>query len=128
MLVQLFDNLVENAIKYSPADSPVSLHTHIQQGQLEVRVVDQGPGIAAHLKAQAFKPFVRLQNDIMPADASDQSQLRRGVGVGLAVCMAIAKVHDARITLEDSLPHGLTVVVRFPIPHQPQVLTSPLEH
>jgi two-component system, OmpR family, sensor histidine kinase KdpD len=127
MLVQLFDNLVENAIKYSPPHSSVSLHAHIQQDQLEVRVMDHGPGIAAHLKEQAFKPFVRLQNDTMPADASDQSQLRRGVGVGLAVCKAIAKVHNAGITLEDTLPHGLTVLVCFPIPAQPQFLTSPLD-
>lgn len=127
MLVQLFDNLVENAIKYSPEDAPVWIHAHLVQHHLEVRVMDQGPGISDHQKSQVFKPFVRLQNDVMPADASDQRQLRRGVGVGLAVCKAIAKVHASSIHLEDTRPHGLTVVLGFPIQEQPQVLDNTME-
>lgn len=127
MLVQLFDNLVENAIKYSPEDSPVSIKADVHQGHLEVRLMDQGTGIPALQKSQVFKPFVRLNNDAMPADASEQSQLRRGVGVGLAVCLAIVKVHDASISLEDTHPHGLTVVVRFPIQAQPPLLTTASE-
>ena len=127
MLVQLFDNLVENAIKYSPEDCPVWVRGHVSQGHIEVRLIDQGAGIPEHRKSQVFKPFVRLQNDVMPPDASDQSQLRRGVGVGLAVCLAIVKVHDASIHLEDTDPHGLTVVVRFPIQEQPQLLSRSLE-
>ena len=127
MLVQLFDNLVENAIKYSPEDFPVRIRGHVSQGYIEVRLIDQGAGIPEHRKSQVFKPFVRLQNDVMPPDASDQSQLRRGVGVGLAVCLAIVKVHDSSISLEDTHPHGLTVVVRFPIQKQPQLLSTALE-
>jgi len=124
LLVQLFDNLVENAIKYSPVNTQVLVRAHLEQDQIEIKVLDQGRGIPDTHKSQVFKPFVRLQNEAIPADASDLTLLRRGVGVGLAVCLAIVKVHEAQIQLADNLPTGLIVVIRWPVLAQPKLSST----
>ena len=127
LMVQLFDNIVENAIKYSPAQTAVQVRVSIQRNEVEIQFIDQGFGIPDAGKSEVFKPFVRLQSETMPADASDLTQLRRGVGVGLAVCLAIVKVHDAHIELKDTLPQGLTVVIRLPLVDQPRMSTPVME-
>jgi len=121
LLVQLLDNLVENAIKYSPDESLIQLHVQRQGDTIEVRVIDQGPGIPDAWKDKVFQVFERIHPQAAQADASDETQLRRGVGVGLAVCQAIAKVHDAKIWIQDTLPHGTTVCVAWPVDVQPEM-------
>jgi two-component system sensor histidine kinase KdpD len=124
LLVQLFDNLVENAIKYSPDDGLIFVRTVSHEEHIEIQVTDHGTGVPDDWKDKVFKPFVRLHKESMPADASDQAQLRRGVGVGLAVCLAIAKVHDAHIWIQDAKPHGTTVCVSFSVQTQPTMLAG----
>jgi len=58
------------------------------------------------------------------ADATHASQLRRGMGVGLAVCKAIAKVHDARIWVEDRQPHGAIMCLQLSVLQQPPMLAE----
>ncbi len=127
LLVQLFDNLVENAIKYSPEDGAIELNARWHSQQIEVQVIDHGPGIPDEWKDRVFKPFERMHQATMPVDAADQFRLRRGVGVGLAVCLAIAKVHDAQIRIQDSQPNGTTVSVSLPIHAQPTMLATTAE-
>ena len=119
LLVQLFDNLIENAIKYSAEPAPIDIEVSATPAQLQVRVIDQGPGIPDAWKDKVFQAFERMHHGSAQADASDQHPLRRGVGVGLAVCKAIAKVHGARIWLEDTKPHGTTACVAFAVDEQP---------
>lgn len=121
LLVQLLDNLVENAIKYSPDESLIQLHAQRQDDTIEVRVIDQGPGIPDAWKDKVFQAFERIHPQAAQADASDETQLRRGVGVGLAVCQAIAKVHGAKIWIQDTQPHGATVCVAWPVDVQPEM-------
>ncbi|PUE27835.1 hypothetical protein B9Z39_08810 [Limnohabitans sp. JirII-29] len=121
LLVQLLDNLVENAIKYSPDESLIQLHAQRQGDTIEVRVIDQGPGIPDAWKDKVFQAFERIHPQAAQADASDETQLRRGVGVGLAVCQAIAKVHGAKIWIQDTQPHGATVCVAWPVDVQPEM-------
>jgi two-component system sensor histidine kinase KdpD len=121
LLVQLLDNLVENAIKYSPDDSFIQLHAQGQGDTIELRVIDHGPGIPDVWKSKVFQAFERMHPEAAQADASDETQLRRGVGVGLAVCQAIAKVHGAKIWIEDTRPHGATVCVAWPVDVQPDM-------
>jgi two-component system sensor histidine kinase KdpD len=121
LLVQLFDNLIENAIKYSPDDTPIDIQVHAQPNTLEVRVMDQGAGIADAWKDKVFQAFERVHADAAQADATDATQLRRGMGVGLAVCKAIAKVHDAHLWVEDRQPHGAVMCLSLPVLSQPQM-------
>jgi two-component system sensor histidine kinase KdpD len=122
LLVQLFDNLIENAIKYSPDDTPIDIQVQPKPNALEVRVMDQGTGIADAWKGKVFQAFERVHADTAQADATEATQLRRGMGVGLAVCKAIAKVHDAKLWVEDRAPHGAVMCLQLPVLQQPNVV------
>jgi two-component system sensor histidine kinase KdpD len=124
LLVQLFDNLIENAIKYSPEDTPIDIQVHANHATLEVRVIDQGMGIADAWKDRVFQAFERVHADAAQADATDANQLRRGMGVGLAVCKAIAKVHDAKLWVQDGEPQGAVLCLQLPVVQQPQVMAE----
>jgi len=124
LLVQLFDNLIENAIKYSPDDTPIDIHVQATATALDVRVMDQGAGIADAWKDKVFQAFERVHADAAQADATDANQLRRGMGVGLAVCKAIAKVHGAKLWVEDRQPHGAVMCLSLPVLQQPDVMVE----
>jgi two-component system sensor histidine kinase KdpD len=128
LLVQLFDNLIENAIKYSADDSLIDIHADLQKTKIQLRVVDRGRGVPDNWKEKVFQAFERIHEDTALADATDNSQLRRGVGIGLAVCTAIANVHEARIWIEDTLPQGATLCVEFPLEKQPVLNISATEN
>ncbi len=124
LLVQLFENLMENAIKYSDDSTQIDIQVSMNATELQARVIDRGRGIPDPWKDKVFQAFERMHNNDAQADASDDNQLRRGVGVGLAVCKAIAKLHDARIWIEDTQPTGATLCVAFPIETQPMLHTE----
>ena len=124
LLVQLFDNLIENAAKYSPEETAIEITAAVMNNELVVRVMDEGPGISNAWKEKVFQVFERVHDEAAQADASDDKQLRRGMGVGLAVCMAIAKVHDARLWVEDRLPHGAVMCLSMPVGLQPDVISE----
>jgi two-component system sensor histidine kinase KdpD len=124
LLVQLFDNLMENAIKYSNESTHIDIQVNTDATELQARVIDRGRGIPDAWKDKVFQAFERMHDESALADASDASQLRRGVGVGLAVCKAIAKVHNARIWVEDTAPKGATVCLAFDVTQQPDMDAS----
>jgi two-component system sensor histidine kinase KdpD len=99
LLSQLLDNLVDNAVKYSPADAPVELLVRRVADQVMLAVRDRGPGIAPAWRERVFDVFQRGA-DTLDAGASAQVEHHRpGVGVGLAVCRAIARVHGGELRL-----------------------------
>jgi two-component system sensor histidine kinase KdpD len=124
LLVQLFDNLIENAIKYSPDDTPIDILVQANSNVLDVRVMDQGAGITDAWKDKVFQAFERVHADAAQADATDPTQLRRGMGVGLAVCKTIAKVHGAQMWVEDRQPHGAVMCLQLPVLQQPDVMVE----
>lgn len=96
MLVsQLLDNLLDNALKYSPADAPVELHARINKDDLMLTVSDQGQGIAPAWREKVFEVFQRGDSQKL----EDQPDIDRGAGVGLAVCRAIARAHHGDLLL-----------------------------
>lgn len=119
LLIQLFDNLLDNAVQYSPNETPIHIQGHLKESLLQINVIDLGPGIAHAWKDKVFQAFERVHENHQRADASDMHQPRRGMGVGLAVCKAIAKVHDAQIWIEDNAPHGTVVCLALPVQAQP---------
>ncbi len=118
LLVQLFDNLIENAIKYSPPGSVLTIQVVRTQSAIEVGVLDEGPGIEDAWKEKVFQAFERAHTQ---ADTSPADRLRRGMGVGLAVCKAIAKVHGATIWAADRSPQGAAIWLSLPLQTQPEV-------
>jgi two-component system sensor histidine kinase QseC len=109
-LVSLVDNLVDNAIKYSPGQATVSVQLQIQGDQAVLEVRDQGPGIPEAWRQRVFDRFFRVP---------DQSQ--NGSGLGLAIARTVAERHGARIALQDAPGGGLQVLVSLPAvqPSQP---------
>lgn len=97
-------NLLDNAVKYTPAGGQVDVSLQLQQGQPVLTVEDSGPGIAAQDRPRVFDRFFR---------ASDVA-LETGSGLGLAIVKAIAERHGATLALDRS-PRlgGLKVEVRF---------------
>ncbi|MCC2974014.1 sensor histidine kinase [Massilia sp. IC2-476] len=103
MLRDLVDNLVDNALRYTPAQGRVTVHCQATPDGALFAVEDSGPGIPPEQRAQVFQRFVRLD------------QHSSGSGLGLAIVRDIADAHGAEIAL-DSGPGGLgaTFSVRFP--------------
>jgi two-component system sensor histidine kinase QseC len=104
-LVSLVDNLLENAIKYSPEHGTVHVNLRREDSSAVLRIADQGPGIAPELRERVFDRFFR-----------DPRQSQSGSGLGLAIARAVAVQHGGEISLDavDS-GAGLLVTVRLPL-------------
>ncbi|MBY0240457.1 MAG: sensor histidine kinase [Burkholderiaceae bacterium] len=102
-LVSLADNLVDNAIKYSPSGGVVRVGLWHVEGWAVLSVEDQGPGIAPALRTRVFDRFYRAPK-----------QTQGGSGLGLAIALAAARRHGGRIELTDGEQGGLKVEVWLP--------------
>ncbi|MCX4407396.1 MULTISPECIES: sensor histidine kinase KdpD [unclassified Streptomyces] len=101
LLERAVANLVENAVKYSPADEPVLVSASAMADRVEVRVVDRGPGVPDEAKDRIFAPFQRYGD--APRGA--------GVGLGLAVARGFAEAMGGTLNAEDTPGGGLTMVL-----------------
>ncbi len=107
LLQILVNNLIENAIKYSPAKSAVSCSLTAVEKAVVLTVGDQGPGISPAERKKIFQKFYRI--------GSEQTRSTKGTGLGLYLCKKIAADHDASIHVENNRPKGSLFVVRFEI-------------
>ncbi|MCW7942928.1 histidine kinase, partial [Streptomyces hygroscopicus] len=105
LLERAVANVVENAVKYSPADVSVLVSASALADRVEVRVVDRGPGVPDEAKERIFEPFQRY------GDAPRGS----GVGLGLAVARGFAEAMGGTLTAEDTPGGGLTMVLSLPM-------------
>jgi len=103
LLMQLLVNLVENALRHTPAGSTVSVSILEGKDHAEIIVSDDGPGIPAEERAMALRRFGRLKRNAAP-----------GHGLGLPLVDAIARLHGGLMRLEDAAP-GLRVRVWLPL-------------
>lgn len=106
LLVQMLANLIENAIRYCPKGTTITLDCAEQNGQVTLSVADNGPGIPAADRERVFQRLYRVDKS-----RSD----KRGTGLGLSLVKAIVELHNATIMLEDNQP-GLKVVIRLITP------------
>lgn len=126
LVVQLLENLIENAVKYSPAPACIELQASQPDAQhVRVCVLDQGPGIPDAWKERVFDAFTRVAQPTA-FDAQGDHMARRGVGLGLAVCRAIARVHDAKIWVDNRAQGGACVCVEFAVLRQPNLEAPPV--
>jgi signal transduction histidine kinase len=100
LLLQLFANLVENAIKHSPPGSTIALAARQELGRACIEIADDGPGIPAHLRIKVLQRFFRLES----------SRTTQGSGLGLSLAHAVVKLHDANMEFLHNHP-GLKVMV-----------------
>ena len=100
-------NLIQNAVKYSPAGTTISVSAHMtNNAELEFTVEDEGPGIPAEYRERIFDPFFRMRT-------AQQSELS-GHGLGLAICKSIVLAHGGRIQIRDRPGGGACFSVFLP--------------
>lgn len=116
-LAQVFGNLVDNAIKYTPKGGQVLLRSHMEGDKVVVRVADSGAGISPDDLTRIFERFYRT-------DKSRQSGPNRGAGLGLAIARQIIQAQGGTITASSSLGHGSEFAVRFPISHLAETIRA----
>jgi signal transduction histidine kinase len=104
---QILSNLVDNALKYSPADTTITLRVRGAPGGVEVLVEDEGPGIPKEQQDRIFDRFYQV----------DQTSTRAvgGTGLGLYICRRLTEVIGAKIALERSDEHGSAFTLLIPI-------------
>jgi signal transduction histidine kinase len=104
LITQAIANLLDNAIRHTPARTPISIRTGLENGAPILSVTDRGPGVPAEYRELVLQRYRRL----------DSSRGGKGSGLGLALVAAIARRHQARLTLTDAAP-GLTVTLIFAV-------------
>ena len=105
LLQMLINNLLENAVKYSPKESPITAILKKYRSGIELQIQDQGPGISDEEKKKIFTKFYRVGNEA--------TRKTKGTGLGLYLCHKIAKDHNADISVTNHLPHGSNFVIIF---------------
>ncbi len=101
---QLLVNLLENAAKYTPAGTPIEVSARVVARRLEIAVCDRGPGLPPGTESRVFEKFFRAA----PGRAS-------GVGLGLAICRAVAQAHGGAIAAENRAGGGVCFRVTLPL-------------
>ena len=110
LLLQLMiNNLLENAIKYSSKETPITCLLNDHNDKIELYVIDEGHGIPDREKKNVFKKFYRL--------GDETTRKAPGTGLGLYLCKKIAEDHNADISVTDNLPHGSNFIVSFKSMH-----------
>ena len=107
LIMQLLINLVNNAIKYSPAGSHIEIRAFREAEHAVIEVSDDGPGIPDAQKSQVFEMFYTGSKRV--ADS------RRSLGLGLSLCRSIVHAHGGELTLHDNTPHGCIFSFTLPL-------------
>jgi heavy metal sensor kinase len=105
-LQRLFSNLLENAVRHTPAEGHVLLSAQREEDTVHVRVTDTGAGIAPEHLPHVCERFYRVDNA--------RARKHGGTGLGLAICQTIVEAHTGRLTIESELGRGTTVHVYLP--------------
>ena len=107
LLRRVLENLLDNALKYAPAGSAISVRAELVAGQLTLEVLDEGPGIPEHERERVFEPYARLARD-------NENKARQSRGLGLAFCKMAVEAHGGRMSVHSRTPLGAMFVVRLP--------------
>lgn len=103
--VSICTNLLENASKYSPENSVITIGLIKKGTEVELRISDQGTGISDEQKEKVFEKFYRAENEM--------TRKSKGTGLGLHIAKQLVEKHNGTIHLEDNQPNGLVVVIRL---------------
>ncbi|HOY08055.1 MAG TPA: ATP-binding protein [Saprospiraceae bacterium] len=104
-LSSVIQNLLENALKYSPPGAPVECTVAMNNGKVSIRIADQGFGIPAEEKEAVFEKFYRL--------GSEETRQSTGTGLGLYIVQQIVKAHGGTISVVDNKPKGTVFLIEF---------------
>lgn len=117
LIVQLLDNLVDNALRHGGEGGPVEVTAQRRGERVVVAVRDRGPGVPASLGSRIFEPFGRGPRPDAGRGAAGAS--RQGAGVGLALCRAIARVHGGELGVRARRGGGASFELSLPVEPMP---------
>jgi PAS domain S-box-containing protein len=106
---QVLVNLVNNAAKFSPTGSPITLTASAHGDEVRIDVSDQGVGIPAEARSLVFEAFRQVERKDMGLPGQS-----RGAGLGLAICKGIIEAHGKRIWVTENVPQG--TIISFTLP------------
>lgn len=106
LIVQVFINLIDNAVKYTPSGSEIFIHVFQKDGFIRTEVKDNGRGVSDEDKKKLFQMFFTAENQ--------KGDGRRGLGLGLALCKSIINAHGGEIGVEDNHPSGSVFYFTLP--------------
>ena len=106
-LAQLFNNLISNAVRYTPAGGTVRVVLSPAPGEVEVRVEDSGIGIAPEHLEHLFEDFYRAPNA--------KSFSENGTGLGLSIVRQSVQMHGGTVRVESELGRGTRFIVTLPL-------------
>jgi PAS domain S-box-containing protein len=104
-ITSVLRNLIENAAKYSPPDSPIEIAAGCEAGHIIVKIRDQGPGIPAAHSEHIFSSFYRIENGL--------ARRTTGAGLGLSISRGFIQAHGGKIWLE-SVDKGTCIAFSLP--------------
>ncbi len=107
-LAQVFFNLLDNAIKFTPPGGKIELTTGILEDVVSIRVADSGPGISLEDQKRIFERFYQVEK-------SRRGGADRGIGLGLPIAQQIVIAHGGQILLESSPEQGAIFTVQIPV-------------
>ena len=107
LIIQVLVNLIDNAIKYTPAGSVICIRGTKTDGKAQISVEDNGPGIPEEMKQHIFEMFYTGKTTV--ADS------HRSLGLGLALCHSIIEAHNGTLTLTEHEPHGCNFTFTLPL-------------
>ncbi|XZF12702.1 sensor histidine kinase [Chitinophagaceae bacterium MMS25-I14] len=107
LLQMAINNLLENAIKYTPADTEIFVSVEKKGGDVCLMVADKGLGIADEEKKKIFNKFYRVGNE--------NTRKTKGTGLGLYLTKKIVKEHNGRIAVKDNVPTGSIFEIVLPL-------------
>lgn len=108
MLPQVVHNVIDNALRYTPAGTPIDVAAWTTESNVIVKVADQGPGLTDDERARVFQRFYRGR-------AAKPTGAQSGIGLGLTICEGIIKAHGGRVWAEPNTPHGVAFLFSLPI-------------
>ncbi len=103
---QVLKQFLENALKYSPAGSPLTISAELQSGKIVIGVADRGPGIEENERSRIFDKFFRGRQHRFGT---------KGTGMGLAIAKGIVEAHGGRIWVESELGQGSAFYFSLPV-------------
>ena len=115
LIEQVLINLVDNVLKYTPAESPIELTAEDTGGAVQIEVADRGPGLRPGEERRIFEKFHR----------GETGPTARGAGLGLAICRGIVHAHGGRIWAENRPGGGVSVRFTLPVKEAPPTFTEP---
>ena len=111
LIERVLVNLLENAAKYTPAGSTITVEAVVRTKEVEIAISDNGPGLPPGLEQAIFEKFRR----------GEQESAKPGIGLGLAICKAIVEAHEGRIWAENRPNGGARFAFTLPLGNPPEV-------